>query len=241
MNPSSRPAFVAHRSAFSLLELLVVIGILLVLIGLAVIGFKTVGSASKGKLTRNQLENCKSMLGEFTLTNQVQDLLPLLPVANNHWVVPSPTPATTDITTVTVPAPAPTSTNETNLKEDTARVIARLESVPANRQSLEKMPPDHISGVTYNTLAVTGGTLPASTTAVPVLLDGNGNPIYFIPGGGMTGVNLGYKGSGDHGSAASYDQPNMTVRSPDRRPFWASGGPDGDLTTGDDNVYSFSD
>ena len=32
---------------------------------------------------------------------------------------------------------------------------------------------------------------------------------------------------------------NPVIRSPDNRPFFASAGPDGDFSKGDDNLYSF--
>ena len=62
-----------------------------------------------------------------------------------------------------------------------------------------------------------------------------GNPIMFVPGGGLSGVWLGYR-SGDVTSPANYDNANATVASPDKRSFWVSAGPDGNFRTGDDNV-----
>jgi prepilin-type N-terminal cleavage/methylation domain-containing protein len=60
---------------------------------------------------------------------------------------------------------------------------------------------------------------------VPVMLDGWGNPIIFVPSGALTNVTAG----GNVG----------TFKSPDGRPFWASAGPDGIMSQGDDNMYSF--
>jgi hypothetical protein len=56
---------------------------------------------------------------------------------------------------------------------------------------------------------------------VRIPLDAWGNPIIFVPAGGLAGVHV------------------DPVRSPDGRPFFASAGADGDFATGDDNLYSF--
>ncbi len=58
----------------------------------------------------------------------------------------------------------------------------------------------------------------------PVLLDGWGNPIIWVPGAGVK-VNVGATAT--------------VIKAPDGRPFFASAGPDGDFSKGDDNVYSF--
>ena len=67
----------------------------------------------------------------------------------------------------------------------------------------------------------------AGSTRMP--LDAWGNPMIFVPAGGLAGVQL------------SSDSPGTyrTIVSPDGQPFWASAGPDGNFSTGDDNVYSF--
>ena len=57
----------------------------------------------------------------------------------------------------------------------------------------------------------------------PILLDSWDNPIIFVPGSGLSAMNLGYHG-GDPMLAASYDRPNQTVSAPGNRPFFASAG-----------------
>jgi hypothetical protein len=85
---------------------------------------------------------------------------------------------------------------------------------------------------------------------VPVLVDGWGNPIIFVPGGVLgSGAALSAgptppAGYPIHGSGAIASNPgsnglSIQARSPDGRPFWASAGPDGDFSAGDDNMYSF--
>jgi len=59
----------------------------------------------------------------------------------------------------------------------------------------------------------------------PIFLDAWGNPIICCIGGQMSNVTAGGR--------------VVTVSSPDKRLFWASAGPDGDFSKGDDNIYSF--
>ena len=75
----------------------------------------------------------------------------------------------------------------------------------------------------------------------PVLLDGWGNPIIYVPPGGIV-VQL--KGQPTMSLVRSTGTTSFTpgssppLKSGDR-PFWASAGPDGNFDNGDDNVYSF--
>jgi prepilin-type N-terminal cleavage/methylation domain-containing protein len=70
------------------------------------------------------------------------------------------------------------------------------------------------------------GSPSANSASVRIPLDGWGNPIIFVPASGLTGVKLA-------------DGNYHTIVSPDGLPFWASAGPDGNFTNGDDNIYSF--
>jgi prepilin-type N-terminal cleavage/methylation domain-containing protein len=265
-----RPDLSGHRRGFSLVEILVVVGILAVLITLAVVGFKVVGGVSKDKVTQTALENCKSLVNEFELTGG-KELLDSGYIAASlatgtawRW---EPADATTGLATdfnnVRMNTPDTIRTSgavETNpdtrlirervLRDETARVLKRLMNNPKNRAAIEAMPADHVMKVRFpndanlNTLpTVTNGVADYPATANylidgVVLLDGYGKPIYFVPPGGLIHVNLGYKDKGDLGDAMNYDAPGRTVRATDRRCFWASPGPDGNLTAGDDNVYS---
>lgn len=87
--------------------------------------------------------------------------------------------------------------------------------------------------------------------ANPILLDAWNNPIIFVPGTGLRLRLLNGKSSFD---AADINQTAIVISpegkvdkqidSPPRviqagRPFFASAGPDGDFSKGDDNIYSF--
>ena len=107
---------------------------------------------------------------------------------------------------------------------------------------------------------VPGNSNPSNTThwrntqgqpVSPLLLDGWGNPIIFVPASGIRVLLLGGKSTYD---IADNEQRHIIV-SPEGtvenngtatpriqrvgRPFFASAGPDGNFATGDDNIYSF--
>ena len=88
-----------------------------------------------------------------------------------------------------------------------------------------------------------------SDDSVPILLDAWGNPILFV-GSGTLGTlqsltNNTFPGIDSTGTVHSgtgllvAGGRLVTVSSPDGRPFFASAGPDGDFSKGDDNLYSF--
>ncbi len=83
-----------------------------------------------------------------------------------------------------------------------------------------------------------------------MLLDGWNNPIIFVPATGLhvqmlNGASA-YSGAvtqnwiivSPEGRVTGNGTANPIVTTPGR-PFWASAGPDGDFSKGDDNIYSF--
>lgn len=79
---------------------------------------------------------------------------------------------------------------------------------------------------------------PASNVILPIPLDAWGNPIIFVPSGLGKGATWTGKGAIPPGELGTGGRP-FTQTSPDGRPFFASAGPDGDFSKGDDNIYSF--
>ncbi|HEY7115674.1 MAG TPA: prepilin-type N-terminal cleavage/methylation domain-containing protein [Tepidisphaeraceae bacterium] len=97
-----------------------------------------------------------------------------------------------------------------------------------------------------------GGNGEPPISHTQLLLDGNNNPIIFVPPGGLAGVNQMYKGSGDPKDPTNYNQPTQLVQAPGAapsptaggqpigsRPFFVAAGDDGYFNRGDDNHYSF--
>lgn len=76
------------------------------------------------------------------------------------------------------------------------------------------------------------------SAATPLFLDAWGNPIIFVPASGLL-----VRSSVNKAHPNAYDQADpdtvLLIQSPDKKPFWASAGPDGDFSSGDDNIYSF--
>jgi prepilin-type N-terminal cleavage/methylation domain-containing protein len=84
--------------------------------------------------------------------------------------------------------------------------------------------------------------------STPVILDAWGNPIIFVLGGVLgnnpSNVTLTASytppvGSGGIITGSGSSATATQVHSPDYHPFFASAGPDGDFSKGDDNLYSF--
>jgi prepilin-type N-terminal cleavage/methylation domain-containing protein len=73
----------------------------------------------------------------------------------------------------------------------------------------------------------------AAAQAIPVVLDAWGNPIVFVMGGVLG------EPSGSASGLLNAGGNVVQVSSPDYHPFFASAGPDGDFSKGDDNLYSF--
>jgi prepilin-type N-terminal cleavage/methylation domain-containing protein len=158
------------------------------------------------------------------------------------------------------PLRAPGRFNDDSWVVDTAAartqaVLKRLLSVPANQSAFATLPED------AKTAAVPGQYRPGGPDSTPIvallvhapgptgpdadmprpldpplLVDGHGNIIVFIPEAGLTDVSFA------DGTQLLYNtsDPDQSPRlvAADGSAFWASGGPDGNLQTGDDNVYS---
>jgi hypothetical protein len=127
---------------------------------------------------------------------------------------------------------------------DTICVMYTLESIPENKTIINNLPANKILNVVF----------PNSTTgvqmSVPLLLDGWGNPILFVPGGGfglsvatpgpgvvwIDGVNYGVVTSAGVYTPAttpSYDAAGLPTGSIiPNQPFFVSAGADGDFSNG---------
>lgn len=100
--------------------------------------------------------------------------------------------------------------------QTTRAVMNALLALPANKTAFGQLPSDSWQN---------DGT-------GPVLLDGWGNPIIFVPAKGMNA-----KVGGTATLVVSSHSGNSTDAA--NRPYFASAGPDANFMTADDNVYSF--
>lgn len=256
---------VKRDRAFTLVEIIVALGIIMILVGLVTVGMRALNKSAKEKATKSALETAKSMFAELEINKSIRSL---------PWdQMRSPTLVTDQ------------GADRTGGAVCLARaIIGRLLSFPNNKTIIAKMPTDVLwkfsvsasfpawaAGQNYlvadrvqnggiGFIAVQNHTAygppnnvgdppsnepPSDYWAedrpdVPVLLDGWRNPIIYVPAGGLSKVKIG-------STADNLVKSNEVVSSTGTaklgpgRPFWASAGPDGDFSTGDDNVYSFED
>jgi type II secretory pathway pseudopilin PulG len=201
-----------------LIEILVVMGIIAVLMAILFLGFGYVSKASRNNLTHSMLQNLRGMLTEYTASGGT--VVKLEDIYSPTFSVAAPDGSM---------AEGMALRNSASAVNQTRTIMARLLAVPSNKKVLDSLPADHVWR--------TGNDV--------VLLDGFGNPIIYVPRRGLTGVHLGFTGSG----TPPYSNPRQTILSPgakdlgnnvkESQPFFASSGADADFTKGDDNHYSY--
>ncbi len=207
----------AGRRGFTLVEILTAVAILAILISLTIIGLRHIAGGAKQRSTEVALKTLKSMMTEYQVNG------------NDPFFFDS------GYTSAQVAAPAgslqPGTPGYTSPAVTmTRQVLARLRAVTSIKKMLDDLPRDYIG---------------EETSDGPIVLDAEKNPIIFVPTSGLTGVNLIKKPDGSWQYPASIiaeggrEKVKNTTNVPNPHPFWASAGPDGDLSIGDDNSYSF--
>lgn len=199
-----------RRGGFTLIEMLVVIGIILLLMTIGVAGYRSMQGSANERSTKANLTGADALLKQLTAVGALTQL-----EGPNDY---QPTPAYAIGDKVNA---VPT------IDKNAALVLCRKATVimqrrPDIKKAIETLPP----AMLYT--APTGGP----TTDAPAFLDGWGNVIIFVPSGGLENVTL---ETGATVTVTSSGTPN----SPQNRPFWVSPGPDGKYETNQDNIYSF--
>jgi prepilin-type N-terminal cleavage/methylation domain-containing protein len=219
------------RRGFSLLEMMTAIAIILVLMAIAVIAFRAVSHKGDTDSTRTTFANLRAMTAELTSTSGMS----LLEGPGNTNVFE---PGNTLQSPGVVLEGDGDQARYGPQVAKAQRAIGVLMRVPKNKAAIVNVTPKRLLGKVHKDkylpwpspkVAITpdpDGVL--LTPDPPVLLDGWRNPILFVPSAGLVGVEMPDK------------DPLVPITAPDGRPFWASAGPDGDFTAGEDNLYSFS-
>src|SRR5688572_1967039 len=118
------------RKAFTLIELMVVIGILLVLIGVTVIGLSQIGENQKVKTTQHVLEGLMSMHEEYKAKTNLRDISTIMD-----------TPSTPGEIRRTI-ACDPQSVYQDDSVVRTAKLMQRMLSIPTNKTIMQQLPTD---------------------------------------------------------------------------------------------------
>lgn len=291
----------AARRAFTMIELLVVITIIVMLVGLGILAYSHIDRAMVQRSTRADLQMAQGFLDEYNAGPGLSQLglgtsaldasfpykggnFPSATAPNNNQPIGGTTSdAVTNVLTGNVslsgdqrmPTPNsqaqnggpmtvswdtsynPASDATHNAIYNTGEVMVFLMRLPAVAQTVSKLPSTQILTIpSQNGFAQLSFTTQVNgSVSGPVMLDGWGNPIIFVPAGGLvTKVSGGTNGT-QHVLVRSsglivldgtpYSAKNPPPLKDNDHPFWASAGPDGDFyggsstNGGDDNVYSF--
>ena len=220
-----------HRRAMTLIELLVVIGIIALLISLVVIGYSMYGHSADMKAARTRLAVLRNMTAALAATktsdpNGFDDFFYTNPLNPNQ----APTWRDT-LRGINPPInPSITAASRDELQYRTVVLMHRLATLPANLAAIGNVPIEQ-------KLMPPGNSYVGSPT-VPLLLDPWGKPMVYVSREGITG--LSGKAAGKRLTSAGLINLNDPLPA-GAHGFWMSGGYDMDLTTGDDNIYSFED
>ncbi len=201
--PASPLGSPRRAKAFTLIEILVVIGIILVLIGLFFVGGKVITGQAKERDTRTTLDICKTLFENYRTATHLTRPPPAgsggtmaITTANISANGPGNSITTSRFWTVGQEVAPGTLSNDPNdyntpMKVsampqaliNTALVMYALKSLPENAAILNNIPAGKTLNVSIALLSTGRGV--SNIFTVPLLLDGWGNPILFVPGGGL--------------------------------------------------------
>jgi prepilin-type N-terminal cleavage/methylation domain-containing protein len=206
------------KAGFTLIELVVAMAVAVIIMGIIVVGLSQALGGGERRATQTTLETARSILGDFNADSQNRNRF-------FRQILKSPTGFGG---TVSIASPGDVSTGAAGrtgtVMNSSRRVFTLLLSSNSSKSLLNSLSSNVVER--------------DSAAAVSGLLDAWNNPILLVPDGyeNETGST---EGSGGLTGVTRLGATGQTIRSSDRKPFFASAGPDGNFTTGDDNLYSF--
>ena len=239
----------AARRGFTLLEILVVIGIILLLVAIGVIAFGALDQS--GKVTKTTLANMQAMLAEFQSTTDLREQpqqvyvgdAPQPPNPNGNprvdlWFNPVDLTGRTEALVTSGQA----LRYDWGAVANTQTVLRYFNRIPANKQVMTRLPSKQVHGQADG--AKGAKLTPAGDPRLidpPLILDAWGNPILVVGKAGIAGVKFEGDTKDFRVTTSGPSTGSVDLVNPPKnwRPFFASAGPDGDFKTGDDNLYSF--
>ena len=245
------------RTAFTMIELLVVIGIILILMGLFFAGAKLVTAQARERDTKTMLETCKTMFENYRQATKLY----INPATNypkgSSIDALSAAGATGSLIWSTGQEQAPGLTSpgapDDNMPpnlDPSLKIYNPNEPYVAYSTALKNTLVIMQAMLTIHENQTILNNLPASKvlkdpkTGVPLLLDAWGNVIIFVPGGGLTGVFVDPADNGGLTQVITSEQvqpngwtPPSAVANP-YKPFFVSAGPDGDMSNAHGNTWA---
>jgi type II secretory pathway pseudopilin PulG len=226
---------------FTMVEMLVVIGIVIVLISIALLGLKSLGTTANTNRTKTMLHDAAAMLTEYenatAMRRQPYEMwAPGPPLSRytagfNIWrdsdpslVGEQPLAAPVKLLDADANDPADATSDRfySQAVVNTAEVMREISQMPGTKKVVSQLPADAFLTIRE----------PAGTTVIhQVMLDAWGNPIIFVPATGLARVALVDKDNPSNPyivtSTKVYSASLAGAAPPNVRPFFASAGPDG--------------
>jgi prepilin-type N-terminal cleavage/methylation domain-containing protein len=263
---------------FTLVELLVVIGILVLIAAMVTVGLSSVLGNTQGRETELRLQSLNSMQSVFAQTGDTDDgkQLPprVTPDGSSSYATATGLDwySTIDTSfgnrnaalTLEVAEDLPLDVRDDDLSDspspsindpdpvdddplDSSQISKLLDTVAAARTQavMRQLLRVEQNQAAFDDLTASAKTQPLDTPAgarvnppgvtnvpldPPLLLDGFGGVILYVPPTGLLGLTF----EGDD----SWDPTTDLIVPVNGQAFFMSAGPDGDYTTGDDNLYS---
>jgi hypothetical protein len=225
-------------------------GVIILLMAMLFMGIRHVTMGMKINATKATLSELQAMFSTYEQTTHLQRCPQTWVSGAGFWtdpvtmispsLSPPPPPGANRIDLDTFTNQPPGDWKLTEMIQ-TVLVMNMLTSIPENQKIISNLPNGAVKMVTV--------TFAAQTITGPVLLDAWNDPIIFVPSGRLENVTFAaslytigmQKGQLNAWYVTSVQKGQMPIPATlsGQRPFFASQGPDGDMATGDDNIYSF--